>query len=310
MAILADKLLAAKRTGNATMDKLSALARISLKRPFGPQNHVAAPHITTAPIIAEDAKAFAERFVFDETIIASTASILKDDESISVAKQHARLPAPVCWFEWSDEGDTLGVLLTEVDREVSFTLFMENQHYGVIPVMTGSLPWPSGEPYRYNILHCKDICGENNEGYAIYISSTLFAFCALLNISGCTHSKRFDWGDKFQRARKRRGKFPLLSFNQVTVALPKVTERKQDVKCDEGHGVRRHRVVGYLRISRHGDPEGHFIWVASHWRGDAALGLVLKQRNVTALDRRHGSQTQEPFHQSIADQSLQTDEVV
>ncbi|WP_174514063.1 hypothetical protein [Methylocella tundrae] len=278
MAILADTVFECPALKDAQMESLRLLACEALRRPWD-ENHSSPPHPLTVLSIAGEAETKAQLFVFDDAVIESAASILEDYESIDIAKRYARLPASMCWFEWNEDGIRVGALLTDVDDGISFVLFSKNERYGAIPVLCGEYAFHHGK-YKYNVLHCKNINSKANEGYAVYISSKIFAICAFLNIPGAVHSANFRWGDKLQKSRRKRGKAPLLSFNEVKLALPKNSASRKDVTCDMGRGVRWHHVIGYLRISRHGDPEAHYTWVPSVWRGDKSSGVVLKSRNV------------------------------
>lgn len=47
-----------------------------------------------------------------------------------------------------------------------------------------------------------------------------------------------------------------------------------------GPGVRKHQVIGHLRVLKCGRVEPVWVWVTAHWRGDASLGVVLRERHV------------------------------
>lgn len=100
--------------------------------------------------------------------------------------------------------------------------------------------------------------------------------------------------DKLQKRRAQRGKLPLLSFNTVRLNLPKEDITSRGTHVQRGSGVRWHRIIGYWRISRHGDPEAYFIWVPPGERGDKRLGIVLKERHARV--RGGGRTSPEALH--------------
>jgi ribosomal protein L21E len=83
-----------------------------------------------------------------------------------------------------------------------------------------------------------------------------------------------------QKARAKRGRRPLLSYNQVTLRLPK-RDRATGPSLHKGApGKRYHERSGHLKFPARGDGKRLPVWVESYWAGDKSLGLVLKTRHV------------------------------
>lgn len=78
--------------------------------------------------------------------------------------------------------------------------------------------------------------------------------------------------ERLQRARRKSGKAPLLSYREVTVHVTRA-ERDADARAQElqeRHGVRLHRVRPHYRVCR-----GVVQRIAAYWRGSAELGVVV-----------------------------------
>lgn len=120
-----------------------------------------------------------------------------------------------------------------------------------------------------------------DETFMSFANSTLLLIAGL-NTPRIVRSTKIEWEPALQKARLKRGKHPLFSFNRITVDLPKADEHNDGAaRSKVGDGVRFHGVIGHLRrIERPSGPT--LTWVSPHFRGDARLGVVVKERTVRA----------------------------
>jgi len=58
------------------------------------------------------------------------------------------------------------------------------------------------------------------------------------------------------------------------------TGGRKPLESEEAHHKRLHRVVGHFRTYREGREQPKISFVPQHWRGDAALGVLLHERVV------------------------------
>jgi hypothetical protein len=100
---------------------------------------------------------------------------------------------------------------------------------------------------------------------------------------------------KLNAKRAKRGKPPLLDYRRIYMKFGVLGSRVGIIKKAR-HGVagdgagggkkKYHHVLGHFRCYYRDTPQEHVIWIAEHWRGDPALGVSLKERNLT---QRKGS---------------------
>lgn len=244
-------------------------------------NHVVPAHVALARHAAAEAAGVAERFVLHDDVLCSAVSVLADNESAQIALVHARLPASPLWFEWGGGwfGKPGGMLIDGDDRDFAWVYFDGCREQPPTPLVKGRWSFRDSDWGEFEYLDGAPVSDGTAE-MADYIRIIL-AVCAFLNIPGAVRYERHACKDRLQRKRSQLGRAPLLSMNHVMHPLPKGAGSRHDKATTMSPGVRRHRVIGYLRISRNGDPEAHFIWVPAYWRGDPALGVVLKEREVS-----------------------------
>jgi len=98
---------------------------------------------------------------------------------------------------------------------------------------------------------------------------------ALICSSGLRTLEAIDPPPKQQRARARRGRLPMLSHHVVKI---RIGDRQAARASAEGAGspLRYHMCRGHWKIRK----TGVFFW-RSFWRGDAALGTIEKDYEVT-----------------------------
>lgn len=109
--------------------------------------------------------------------------------------------------------------------------------------------------------------------------SYIRAALALMNIPGASTTRQIVAGQKLQRARARNGKTPIFAYNEVVLLTQRAHGAEHTASGEGGH-KRRHHVIGHIRLHHANEPFGEWSWVKPHWRGDAGIGIVLKEREV------------------------------
>lgn len=243
-------------------------------------NHVELQHPTLGPIIGAEAATKAARFVVSAEVVDSASSIVSDDASLAIAQFIATPPTPRGWVEFKVLGRVIGIWWDSVDDgRIHFVLFTDGNKQPIFVLENRSISIRSVEQrsaWRVNALFDNDSF-ELLAGQVVRILICIFAF---MNVRRAVTAMPAVASDKLQAARLRRHRLPLLSFNVVKHSLPKNEIQRDEVQCSHGPGVRRHRVIGHLRKLSCGRIEPVWIWVASHWRGDAELGVVLREHHV------------------------------
>jgi len=112
---------------------------------------------------------------------------------------------------------------------------------------------------------------------------SLFWGCFLLETPKAVELVQHKWDLKLQERRVKRGKHPLHEFKRVKVLVgPAATIRRSGQKSEPTghHGVRLHSVMGHFRDL---PALNKMAWVKPHWRGDAKLGVISKERDVVYI---------------------------
>lgn len=260
----------------------------------------------------------AERFSFVQCPYAVMSELYRtralDPKTVMLS---TRLPAPCVWLEWPSiqhekEGcseDRFGALITPgaliSNPEETRTIVVcvggvtNGRASRVTPFGMLSLP-PDVEPLRRDgeirchwFLRSKgDTAEETNERVKCYLYDVVDALF-LINTPRVSEIRQHVPSAKLQRARRRRGKLPLIEYRQVNVVVgvgPTVyrqsrsahESRFSDTELDREITRRRlHRVVGHFRryLKDDGTPD-RVTYVPQHWRGDAELGIILHDRRV------------------------------
>jgi hypothetical protein len=224
-----------------------------------------------------------ERFNFDAAVVESAVSIVRDRASVEVCLRLAKLPYSPVWFEWTmpETGEQFALLLEEKeeDQKIHFQFYIRCE-LGAFPVAEGKTAFRTDDTMSYTWIDC-GIMHEPRDSFFMTHIFTAICLCAFLAIPKTVEVSDVEASPKLQKARSRRGKTPLLSYRKVTLRLPKTGTAGGPVGGDGTFaGKRRHQVIGHLRINTRGEAEPTYVWVTPHWRGDAALGVVLKDRKV------------------------------
>ncbi len=268
-------------------------------------NHVPLPHASLGVIYAEEATGKAVRFSFDDDVFASAWTCVQDAESMAVARKFARPPVDLGWYEWRTPNAVFGALIERSGPDGLFNIavFYRNGETVVLGFVVpkfdfsralegrGQLTDLGGGVVEYaaeKFYTAADVAQlklnknpkEIGAATSVIVCQTLLAFIAFMNLHRAVYVELWRPPEKFQRARIRRGKIPILSRNVVSLNLPKTELTRGEIARHRESGVRRHQVIGHIRELRHGRIEPIYIWVDSFWRGDARLGVVLRDRKI------------------------------
>lgn len=257
-------------------------ARQHLECPFE-SNHSHPPHAALAAAYAADAMGTAAaRFVFDGPLCRSAHTMIRDMDTLDIVERTARLPAPIVWLEWRFEGYEAGALIEDIQDQGLWKVSI----FLAAPAATAAvsvLPLLVTHYFVGGNGGTVDTSGSFDPSYvtdrhAAHMIRMVLCLLAILNVPRAATTKQVIFRDGLQKKRRRHGKLPLLSFNQVTIRYPRQDLRHSGTaRYKDGPGVRRHRVIGHFRIGRNGDAAPVFIWVTSYERGDARLGVVMRE---------------------------------
>lgn len=111
-----------------------------------------------------------------------------------------------------------------------------------------------------------------------YIHSLILATLAIMNIPDAIEATPVRHDAKLQRSRVKRGALPLVEYKRVVMTKHRPHPAPEGDTDHSTGGKRRHHVIGHIRLRHADQPMGEWSWVRPHWRGDAGLGIVLKER--------------------------------
>lgn len=257
-------------------------------------NHSAPIHKSLADIAAVEAAKSAQRFKVAREDYLSLADLGRQFHTLGIP---VRIPVAPMWLEtpgmlqFADKElfGTIGALIQKVGPNVyDMTYFTDairepGQPHVALPYVCGRVELEDEAVATivvWDAFHGPEAASDG-ELFQALVRQTL-ALVAALNTPRVVTKTAVTHQPPLQKARLKRGKYPLLSFNQVKIHLPKVTQHSGDtMRRDLGGGVRFHGVLGHLR--RIEKPYGPDVtWVSPHFRGDPRLGVVMKERAVKA----------------------------
>lgn len=118
----------------------------------------------------------------------------------------------------------------------------------------------------------------------------LVCVLALINTPRISHLIEHNVDEKLNRSRLKRGKFPLLSWHDVTIR-PDVGWAPRATHEEGSTGEkRRHHVRTFMRLKR-----GKVEIVKPHWRGNREKGYVIHRHVVRMGDEEAGAWKGEPL---------------
>lgn len=242
-----------------------------------------------------------QTFKLTEDFTESAWKMMKDHSVFERMMALARPLADHMWIELPVEYTTYRKDGTPVSENIG-----TNTGFYLLTDSTGTEIWPfitfhGGKPNQFAFE--PDIGGKMTpEGFLIgkamqefilagnlsKISSSqalLFvcAILAMMNIPGAAQANPIVADAKLQRARAKAGKLPLISYTQLTMKAGGHHGKEPndpDSPHEPAFHKRRHHVIGHIRLRRSDEPLGEWTWVRPHWRGDASLGIILKERTV------------------------------
>lgn len=254
-------------------------------------NHSAPAHKVLADFIAKDAVLAAQRFTIDGQ---NYNNLQRLGVQVFDTGIRPRLPASPMWLE---APLSLDFSSGEMKGHVG-CLLREDQGWWCCDYFTDIFtpdvvaPWVSGKIWHhgfrdltlrrewYAFEECALNCAVKGDELFDALSNATSLIVAALNTPRVVQREAVTWQPAIQKARLKRGKHPLLSFNRVKIELPKTSaHHASTMRREQGGGVRFHGVLGHLRrIEKPYGPE--LTWVSPHFRGDARLGVVVKERQV------------------------------
>jgi hypothetical protein len=230
----------------------------------------------------------ARRFTVDEAIggiieeLART-SWQKQNGSRTAELGSAILPGPLTWIELSGasagERQAIGWLLEATDPDLrSFTgawLFGVEQGDGYW-IVALPIQGAFGSAGPHMAAHAPDVRLERLLP-RLEASVTACAVIACLLASPKTMTIEVKgFGERHARARRARGREPMLSWSEVSIRLDQRIEARAAGGEATGHRVALHQVRSFWRIRL-----GKVEFVRSHLRGSAAVGIRRTDVRVT-----------------------------
>lgn len=257
-----------KSSWRASMPEYERLASM-LAVPFAP-NHMPR-HSALGPTIADEIKKLAPIYRLDLPSVEAAKKIMLSSRRMEHAFTHCRSPHPRMFFEFPD--DPVG-FMTEGDRDdCLISIFCSGDR------LTWQVCCNFDDPLAAKVTNFGPSM-QNIHVTAGWYTASIWMY---LTISGATVVEK-----KLTRegriARKRRKPFALGaidSYNQVQLLVPGKNYERASVQLRKGPGVRFHDVTGHWRESRVDDDGMMLRWIAAYWRGNAALGTIVKVRNVS-----------------------------
>lgn len=230
---------------------------------------------------------------FEVSEVFSVAGDLADrmDDSVIVAGQRlAFLPAPRTWIEYAWAGGRIAMLL-EQDRDLAtVTAVAMRRAGGALRIESDIVRLPLlnsvslGRVFFAKRTWCSD---PSNSGGGIGVF--LYAVLSMINtprvIGRRVHQPHAGLQRKIASAHSMPGKYPLQAWHELVLEVkPPRDESDSDPRQTILTGGKAlHFVRAYLRIAG-----GQLQLVASHWKGDPALGLKQTRYRVIP-DRRRAS---------------------
>jgi len=229
----------------------------------------------------------AERVVFSDTISDVLADMLDAGQiDIKTILTTTRMPAAAIWVEWPEGALRVGALFDCAPNGRIAVIVVaggERQTPGIIFAGTlDALPMEAQSP----AIHLGYVAPKISAEY--FECALVEALCGLffLEQPRLISSEPVSWGAKLQRAREKRGTIPLLEYRRITIKI--WAEKKA------GHGGaaialgstvaggRRpyHQVTGHFRVIRRETPDVRAIWIDPFFRGDPAVGVLLRERTL------------------------------
>jgi hypothetical protein len=258
----------------------------------------------------------AERFQFIDNSMEEVRKFVNGGAlDLMALVKTARMPAERIWIEWKDWGGDpegkqaqykirIGILVEPIvadkhGEELTLIVCGSSDLVNARPIgalATGTFPWKLtqykigwGIPTRIIWDGGYDGCfTERSSGIntPLLLQQLLIALFLINTPRVCT-TEDVKPAAQLQRARRRRGKLPLIEYKQVRLVIGRPTTRHEAVGHSAGASAgedairkRLHHVLGHFRVYTKRQETPKMAWVPPHWRGDAKLGIVYRDRDV------------------------------
>ena len=260
-----DELLAADLSA---LDRPTAdLFRACLRCPIDGRNHVAPPHPSLMKHYAEEAKDAPQRYVLRASLIESLLQAFRELTVDDICRMAEAKPASRMLVLVEGEGQH-GIIIYDFnalrDDTIFLTFWFDEEENKVVEV-------------EYPEQHHESPLDDPHT----FLLMVFQLFCAAAMIPKMTVMNPVIHGEKLQKARIKRNRAPLVSYNVVAMPLARRGLRSA-ASFLEGLGPRKalHHVQAFVRmIADDSSPIGRRgIFVRDHWRGDPALGVRLTER--------------------------------
>jgi hypothetical protein len=250
----------------------------------------------------------AERFCFDGDAIRLVREML-DCESLSMRTigEVARMPTDSVWMEYLDEEENArnGILVTKRPNDGRLLIALVIEFEGnVIPGMlieTREFPWRfdhEGDNEEAILLwEVTQVSKARTTQRASRLMVDALEMLFLLTVPRVCEVRSAVSRAERMRARKPRA-HPPVEYKHVRLTVGVGSPRYQhqgrrEDESSEAYAKRLHQVIGHFRTYRHEygsrgarlRSEPFVQWIPAHWRGDAARGILLHNRDV-GTDRR------------------------
>ncbi|MCS0501599.1 hypothetical protein [Ancylobacter mangrovi] len=289
--------VAAAADGFGTVDSdeeflIEGIVRTLLDRPS--QNHVPLAHPALADAVASDAERAASVYVFDASAVHVAESIMAKAERSASMWGLFRPPADLSLFDFphpfgDGEFGRVGVLVKKADGPNEVQLDIITLFKGRVRACAVLDVGPSQSGSGFDLTYTwaaewlNSMSADDAEGVLNWFAGIVVGLSIFLSIGGATVSERRPLRRVQSRIARRLPAAPCVySFNSVRLNFPNGgIGRNRRVTFEGRTGVRRHEVRTHLREITLKSGDRVLRWIAAHWRGNARLGVVVKERNVT-----------------------------
>lgn len=250
-----------------------------------------------------DALRHAQRFVLSPMVVEAAEEFAASQKVVQSALDYIFLPAETTWIEWRggsaghQRSGRHGLLLVGTG-EGKAALSVGQGAYVFDSIIPGQPDDVLHEPIGFDlhdfIFRKITVPGEPTrpEDYEEVERLGRFLVCvlALINTPRVSQLIAHNIDEKLNRSRLKRGKFPLLSWHDVTIR-PDVGWAPRPTHEEGTTGEkRRHHVRTFMRLKM-----GKVEIVKPHWRGNREKGYVIHRHVVRMEDEEAGKWKGEPL---------------
>jgi len=260
---------------------------------------------------------YADRIVFEEPLHLVIAEMIREKQiDMHMVFRNTRLPSENIWVEWKDTGvfhkdkiyfERLGVLIcpsgkTDLPIKMYVVSSLHDRNIGskVVTVVAvydlHTPPYPDAEIYG-KLQWCLDEkelatvnLGKWQETLNLAMKCCLFGLF-LLQQPKVIEKTDVQHSPQLQKKRARNNKPALLEYSHIKMRfgilgsrMGVISRQSHDGNSSlEGGGGRKryHRVLGHFRCYHRDTEAEHVIWIEPHYRGDPAMGMLIRERTLT-----------------------------